>query len=137
MGSGKAAIVKHIPRRFIKEELGQFSCEVQALLTVDRPRLVFDFSGVQEIDRAGAQALLDYLCQVLKANGDIKLACLPPTIGLVFELTGVDRVFEIYSSAFDALESFQQSPQEREPVEEFGSDRNTNGSSHYGFRLQV
>jgi anti-anti-sigma regulatory factor len=119
MGSGKPAIVRQLPERFVKGQLEQFSREVQAQLRVERPRLVFDFSAVQEIDRFAAQLLLDFLKQALKANGDIKLASLPALAELILELTGVDRVFEAYPNVFEAVESFQQCAPESYVVDEF------------------
>lgn len=121
MGSGKPAIVKQLPERFVRGQLEQFSREVQTLLEAERPRLVFDFSAVQDIDRSGAGLLLDFLKQALKANGDIKLASLPAAVELILELMGVDRVFEAYPNAFEAGESFQQYTQESYPIEEFWS----------------
>jgi anti-anti-sigma factor len=124
MGSGKPAIVKQLPRRFVKGQVEQFTREIAALLGSDRPLLVLDLAGVEEIDRTGARALLDYLRQALKGNGDIKLACLPPAVGLFFELMGVERLFETFPSVFDALESFRPFPSENTRVEEFAKRQN-------------
>jgi anti-anti-sigma factor len=110
MSSGKRPIVKRLPRRFIKGQLAQFSGELQPLLRADRPRLIFDFSAVQEFDRCGAETLLHCLQQVLKENGDIKFAALPPATAVILELTGTDQLFEIYPTVLEAVESFQQSP---------------------------
>ena len=48
--------------------------------------------------------------EVMKRNGDIKLAAVPPAPAVILELTGVDRFFEIYENASDAVESFHQFP---------------------------
>jgi len=72
--------------------------------------LVFDFSGVRQLDSAGIEMLLRCLEEVMKRNGDIKLAAVPPAPAVILELTGVDRFFEIYENASDAVESFHQFP---------------------------
>jgi len=119
MHSGKHTIVKQLPERFVKGELEPFCRDLAALLRAEPPRLVLDFSRVQEIDRFGAETLLAWLKQALKANGDIKLAALAAAPELILELTGVGRVFEAYPSVVEAVQSFHQYPNEARPAEEF------------------
>jgi anti-anti-sigma regulatory factor len=79
------------------------------LVKADRPRVVFDFSSVGELDSTGVKALLVCLEEVLKRNGDLKLAAIPPEPAVVLEVTGVDRLFEIFENSSDAVESFNRS----------------------------
>jgi hypothetical protein len=50
--------------------------------------------------------LLCCLEETLKRNGDVKLAAVPPAAMAVLNVTGVDRVFEIYDTIPEASNSF-------------------------------
>jgi anti-anti-sigma regulatory factor len=79
---------------------------VHPLLRSDRPQLVFDFSAVRRMDAAGVDMLLQCMSEVMKYDGDLKLAALSPQAAVVLELTRADRLFEIYDSVSDAVRSF-------------------------------
>ena len=69
-------------------------------------KVVFDLSKMAHIDSAGLGVLVSIL-QWLNANGGIlKLACIQPRPKIVFEITHVFRVFEIYDTVEAALASF-------------------------------
>ena len=46
------------------------------------------------------------LREVREQGGDIKLANLNPHIATIFEMVGLDEIFEIYSSEEEALQKF-------------------------------
>jgi anti-anti-sigma factor len=83
-----------------------FLREVDALLRADRPRIVFDCSQVQTIDGSGTEMLLHCVEQVIRQDGDLTLASVPAEVMVVLELTCVDRLFEIFASNSDAVESY-------------------------------
>jgi anti-sigma B factor antagonist len=95
-----------MPKRLTLVHNQAFLREVDALLRADRPRIVFDFSQVQKIDGAGTEMLLHCVEQVIRQDGDLTLASVPPEIMVVLELTCVDRLFEIFASNSDAVESY-------------------------------
>ena len=82
-------------------------------LNETQPRMVFDLAQVRELDTNGVQMLLLCLEEVMKRNGDLKLAAVPAGPAVMLEVTGVDRLFEIFESAADAVESFHR------PLHEF------------------
>ena len=41
-----------------------------------------------------------------KQNGDLKLAAIPPASAVILELTRVDRLFEIFATVSEAVDSF-------------------------------
>lgn len=110
MTKGRPVIVMQLPERMKLEEVQSFLREVEPLLKADRPRLVFDFSAVHQIDSAGVDMLLHCLEEVMKRDGDLKLAAVAPESAVILELTRVDRVFEVFDSSDDAVESFQGYP---------------------------
>jgi anti-sigma B factor antagonist len=85
-----------------------FCREMDPILNSDRPQIVFDCSQVKQIDAAGVEMLLECLSQVIKHDGDVKLAALSPEMAVVLEMTRTDRLFEIYDTSSDAVLSFSR-----------------------------
>ncbi len=71
--------------------------------------LVLDFSQVSDIDSSGLGALVFVLHRSRSAGGNIKIACIQPRPRIVFDVTKVYRVFEIYDSVKGAVNSFSVS----------------------------
>lgn len=106
MGTSRPVIVKRMPDRINLQQAREFYREVQPLMRSDRPQLVFDFSAVRRMDAAGVDMLLDCMADVMKYDGDLKLAALSPQAAVVLELTRADRLFEVYDTVSDAVRSF-------------------------------
>jgi len=106
MLSKRTVVVVELPKRLTLMHNQTFLVEIRALLNTDRPRIVFDCSQVQEIDRAGTDMLLHCVRQVIRQDGDLTLAAVPAEIMVVLELTCIDRLFEIFESNSDAVESY-------------------------------
>jgi anti-sigma B factor antagonist len=102
----RPVVVKHVPEKLGSKEARAFLREIQPLLTTDRPQIVFDLSNVRRVDAAGVEMLLDCMSEVMKRDGDLKLASLSPEAAVMLELTRTDRLFEIYQTAADAVRSF-------------------------------
>ena len=73
----------------------------------DQKSIIFDLKLMQHIDSSGLGALVSVLQWVNANGGVIKLACLQPRPKIVFDITKVYRVFEIYDTVEDALASFK------------------------------
>jgi anti-sigma B factor antagonist len=84
-----------------------FLAEMKPLLESDRPRMVLDCSQVQHIDSAGIEVLLESMEEVMKRDGDLKLAALSPSCAAILELMRVDRLFEVFETADEAARSFR------------------------------
>ena len=106
MGFSRPVVVKRMPERINLKQSREFLREVQPFLKADRPQLVFDFSTVRQMDAAGVELLLQCMSEVMKRDGDVKLASLSPQAAVVLELTRTDRLFEVYDNATDAVRSF-------------------------------
>jgi len=102
----RPVIVLQVPARMVKGKVQLFFGEIRAFLKAERPRLVFDFSGVTHMDSAGVEMLLNSVEEVMKRNGDLKLASLPAFAAEVLELTRVDDLFEVFDRVSQAVESF-------------------------------
>ena len=104
--SSRPVVVKHMPERINLKQAKEFLREIQPFLRSDRPQIVFDFTHVRQIDAAGVDMLLHCMGEVMKRDGDVKLAALSPHAAVVLEMTRTDRLFEVYESASDAVRSF-------------------------------
>ncbi len=104
----RPVVVKHIPEFFGFREARTFMRDMQPLLTIDRPQLVFDLSGVRQLDASGIEMMLACMSEVMKRDGDVKLAAPSPVAETILELTRTDRLFEIYHTAADAVRSFSR-----------------------------
>jgi anti-sigma B factor antagonist len=110
MTNGRAVTVQQLPEHFTREQANLFLREVEPFLNVDRPRIVFDFSNVRQLGSVGVELLLCCMEEVMKRNGDLKLAAVSAGPKAVLEFTGIDLLFEIYESASEAVQSFHRIP---------------------------
>ena len=98
--------MKRVPERLDKKQARAFLAEVCPLLESDRPQLVFDMAQVKHLDAAGVDILIECLSTVMKHDGDIKLASLSPEAAIVLEFTRTGRLFEIYETTAEGVNSF-------------------------------
>ena len=80
--------------------------EIKECMDVDRPRMVLDCSNVRQLDRSVILLLLCCLEEAMKRTGDVKLAAVPSGAAAILELTGVGRLFDIYDTPAEAVDSF-------------------------------
>lgn len=106
METTRPVIVRHLPERLNLKQARQFLRELEPALQLDRPQLVFDMSGVRQLDAAGVDMLLHSMSRAMKKDGDVKLAALSPQAATILELTRTERLFEIYATATDAVRSY-------------------------------
>jgi len=102
----RPVIVKRIPETMNGREAHSFYKEVLPVLSSDRPQIVFDMSKMQQVDSIGASMFLQCICQAAKRDGTIKLAGMLPRAAVVFELTRIGQLFEIYENSTSAVLSF-------------------------------
>lgn len=108
MEKTRPVVIKRMPERLNYREARAFWEEVQPIVTSDRPQIVFDMSGVKYLNAAGVDMLLKCMAEVMKRDGDLKLAAVSPEAGVILEVTRTDRFFEVYHSSSDAVRSFSR-----------------------------
>lgn len=106
----RVVTLKQLPEKLSGRQGRLFLSEIQKCADVDRPRIVLDCSNVRELDRHALHILLCCLEEAMKHNGDVKLAELPPGAQSFLEITGANRVFDIYSTTAEAVDSFHRPP---------------------------
>ncbi len=75
-------------------------------LREEATRIVVDMSGVTFIDSAGLSSLVYGMKQTRELGGDVYLCGMPAEARLVFELTRLDEVFNIFSDEDEAIAAF-------------------------------
>jgi len=98
--------VTQLPEKLRMKEGRLFFAGLHGCLKAERPCIVLDFAKVREMDKHAIHMLLCCLEEAMKHNGDVKLAAVTPSIGEILELTRVDRLFEIYETQTEAVNSF-------------------------------
>jgi anti-sigma B factor antagonist len=69
-------------------------------------RLVVDLSDVVLVDSSGLAALVGGMKQARQGGGDLMLAGLQATVRIIFELTRLDRAFDIANDRDAAIAAF-------------------------------
>lgn len=69
-------------------------------------KFIIDFSELVHINSLAMGILRGRLREVRENGGDIKLANLNPHIATIFEMVGLDEIFEIYSSEEEAIQKY-------------------------------
>ncbi len=104
----RTVVVEQVPEISSMKQGRVFFLGIKSCMSNDCPRIVLDCSHVRQVDRSLMHVLLCCLEEALKRNGDVKLAGLTPPAKASLQMAGVDRVFEIYDSTNDAVNSFRQ-----------------------------
>jgi anti-sigma B factor antagonist len=71
------------------------------------PNVVLDFAGVEFMSSAGLRAILAGVKEARAAGGDLRIAAVQPSIDKVMKMAGFHNIVKIYTSAEDAVKSFE------------------------------
>ncbi|PKL50006.1 MAG: anti-sigma factor antagonist [Candidatus Riflebacteria bacterium HGW-Riflebacteria-2] len=86
------------------QHVAEFKQQVSSLLKNGQARIVFNLENLEFIDSAGLEAFLSTLVTAKKLGGFVALASVKKTVARVFEITRMDKAFEIFPSADEAIE---------------------------------
>lgn len=104
----RTVVVRQLPNQLTPSKIHNFLSDLQVYGETQRPCFVLDCSNVWVMDATTINLLLCCLEEVMKANGDVRLASLHPEAEAVLQLAGVKRLFEVYASVDGAVNSFYQ-----------------------------
>jgi len=104
----KPVSIRQLPDTFDRKQERMFLQDLEYDLNVVRPAIVIDCSNLGEMNLAVIHLLLRCLEQAMKRNGDIRLAGVSPHARLLLQRTGVDRLFRIFPTIGEAVESFHR-----------------------------
>ena len=104
--SAKPLIVMRVPEKMNSRAARAFYRGISAVLSSDRPQIVFDMSKMTHIDSVGISVFVQCMRQAMRHDGDIRLSRVLPQIAAIFELTRIGMLFEMYESSTAAAKSF-------------------------------
>ncbi len=82
---------------FDGEQAGKYYPEIEKMIANKINMIVIDFKNVTFMDSSGLGTLVQYLKMTRDAQTRLLLCSLNQQIFMLFELTGMDRVFEIFN----------------------------------------
>lgn len=103
----RAVTVHEVPERVTPAAERRFLRDLQSYVETERPRLVLDCSAVRQMNNATIHLLLSCLEEAMKRNGDAKLAAVNSEARTALDAMGVSRLFEIFETASEAVQSFR------------------------------
>ena len=80
--------------------------KLDSLITAGHVCLVVDLSRLEYISSSGLRVLLAGIKRVKKERGDIRLACLQPSVQEVFDMAGFTQLFRMFGKEEEAVNSF-------------------------------
>jgi len=98
--------VKKLPGELALAQSRTFLRELEALTQVDRPCVVLDCASAGQMSKAGICLLLTCLEEVMKRNGDVRLAGLTREAKEALIANGVSHLFRMFDSNNEAVQSF-------------------------------
>ncbi len=90
--------------RFDANDVDHFKKKIGDMIKEGRHKLVFNLQGISFIDSSGLGALISCLRQAHQRQGVVKLCGLNQEVRLVFEVTRLHKVFDIFQDEACALE---------------------------------
>lgn len=104
--------VKDVNILYVREERldahnsGDLKSELARLFGEKEKNILVDLKDVRFIDSSGLGALVSGFKNAISQQGSLKLSGLQPQVKSMFELTRLHRVFEIFSSFEEAMETY-------------------------------
>ena len=80
----------------------QLKQQMLSLLESGNNEMVIDLTKVEYLDSTALGVLIGGLKRVRERDGNLPLICPSPRIRRVFEITGLDKIFDIYGSEGEA-----------------------------------
>lgn len=106
---GEVAVVNFIDKRILDEQNIQTIGEqlFELVESEGRKKLLLNFKNVEYLSSAALGKLINLNNKVRKAAGQLRLCSIKPEIYEVFEITKLNKVFQIFDKPETALESFK------------------------------
>ena len=77
------------------------------LLAAGEHNFVIDMAGVDFVDSSGLAAFVRLFKRVRIGEGDVRLCGLRPEVSKIIELTRLNRVFDVFETRAQAVESYR------------------------------
>lgn len=87
---------------------GRFREVMIDTISTGAEHLLINLANVEYIDSSGLGALVGGLKRISERNGRMVIVASRPQVRKVFEITGLEKVFSIYRTEDEALDSLKQ-----------------------------
>ena len=106
--SGDVTVVRFVDRKIVDDtRVQELATELFHLVESDNRRaLLLNFSGVEFVASAALGKLITLDRKVKAAKGRMKISDVAPEIMTVFEITKLNKVFDIRATEAEALAAF-------------------------------
>ena len=108
--SADNTIIMELIGRFDAFEVKQVHDSLDKILNTAQDEVVWvivDFSKVNFIDSTALATLVKGMKQCRNTGGDLHIACLQKSVKIVFDLTRLDKVFQIFETLDEATAAFK------------------------------
>ena len=96
----------NISGRFDAHMVGDVKEIIEAHLDRQQVQLVVNLSGVHFIDTRALALLVTSMKRCRQHDGDLRLCALQQSVRIIFELTKLDKAFQIFEADAEAIASF-------------------------------
>jgi hypothetical protein len=100
--------VKRLPTAPGAKQERMFLLELESCLNGPRPCIVLDCAEALQMKKPEQLLLLRCLEEAMKRNGDVRLAAVGPGARDDLKAAGIDRLFKIFDTTAEAIDSFQR-----------------------------
>jgi anti-anti-sigma factor len=97
-------VVVHAPQDLGRDQADRFEAFIRSL---DKIQVVLDLDDAEQIDSAGLSAMVDAQERLKAIGGDLKIATGNEVNRKIFEITRLDRQFDLFESVIDAVKSYR------------------------------
>jgi anti-sigma B factor antagonist len=104
----KTVTVKDLPEKADRHVEAALLNDLRMAMNVERPAIVLNCSHMREMDSSAIHLLLCCLEEAMKRNGDVRLAALSPAAKDSLRGHGIDRLFRVFETSEQAVQSFQR-----------------------------
>lgn len=98
--------VLEIRGRFDAHEVDPVNAWLMEQITIGNTRLIINLGGVNFIDSTALSSLVRGLKYCREKGGDLHICSLQTPVRVVFELTRLDKVFDIFPNEEEAAKGF-------------------------------
>lgn len=85
----------------------QLASQLESLTASGRHHVVVDLSGVELLDSSGVGVLIAGLERARAEGGELRVACVSPTIRRVFDVTGLTGYLPVDDAVEDAVRALE------------------------------
>lgn len=104
----RGAAVVELKGRFDAHEVPDVRKALEGAAALASGRVVVNLADVNFIDSSGLACLVQAMKHCRERKSDLYLCCLQQPVRIIFELTRLDKAFEIRASEAAAIEAVQQ-----------------------------